>query len=343
MHIPTYWAQARLRHEDRPRHGITIQRWGWSDASQQAAEDHARQRAQQALDSARDARQARRPAAEPRMEWKNEYGLDGAATPIREEVLQRRGSTVMTRNSYGAHCLNTDNVAIADMDLAPPPRPVRFPFVTLLLLLPAIAWLLQLQPQQSLLRTLAMTLIFTLVLLGGHRARRWWQARSTGLSMPAGDTNAAQVLERVQAFHAAHPDWGLRVYETPKGLRVIVTHARFAAGEAAIRQLFDALRVDPLYAMLCERQQCFRARVTGKPWRMGLYALPTALRNWPLHEQAAMQARRQWAQDYDAKAAGYAACRFLHHLGPTLACPEAEAFVQWHDAASRAQETLPLA
>lgn len=338
MHIPTYWAQARLRHEDRPRHGITIQRWGWSDASQEAAEDHARQRAQQALDTARA---SRLPSGEPRMEWKTEYGLDGA-TPIREEVLERRGSTVMTRNSYGARCLNTDNVAIADMDLAELPRPVRFPFVTLLLLLPATAWLLQLPPQQSLLRTLAMTLVLTLVLYGGHRIKRWWQERGTGLSLPARDTTAAQVLQRVQAFHTAHPDWGLRVYETPKGLRVIVTHARYAAGDAQVRQMFDALQVDPLYAMLCERQQCFRARVTGKPWRMDLYALPTGLRSWPLSE-AAVEPRRQWTQAYDAKAGSYAACRFLQQLGPALACPEAEAFVQWHDAASQARSGLPLA
>lgn len=341
MHIPTYWAQARLRHEDRPRHGVTVQRWGWSDTSPEAAEAHARQRAQQALDAARDARQARHPAAEPRMEWKNEYGLDGA-TPIREEVLERRDATVMTRNSYGAHCLNTDQVAIADMDLHALPRPVRFPFMTLLLLLPATAWLLQLQPAQQGQRTLALGLIGALLLFGGHLLRRWWRARRDGPPASSGDTTVAQALQRVQDFHGEHPDWGLRVYETPKGLRVIVTHARFAPGDAGVRQLFDRLQVDPLYAMLCDRQQCFRARVTGKPWRMELSALPTSLRHWPLPAQAMAQ-RQQWTRLYDGKAERYAACRFVLQLGPTLACPEAQAFVQWHDQAGQAQSTLPLA
>jgi hypothetical protein len=51
MHIPQYWAQARLRHATGQRHGATVQRWGWSDHSQQEAENHAQQRAQQALDA----------------------------------------------------------------------------------------------------------------------------------------------------------------------------------------------------------------------------------------------------------------------------------------------------
>jgi hypothetical protein len=48
-------------------------------------------------------------------------------TPIREEVLERRDESVMTRNSYGAHCLNTENVAIADIDFPPQKKPARFP------------------------------------------------------------------------------------------------------------------------------------------------------------------------------------------------------------------------
>ena len=51
MHIPQYWAQARLRHATGQRHGATVQRWGWSDHSQQEADNHAQQRAQQALDA----------------------------------------------------------------------------------------------------------------------------------------------------------------------------------------------------------------------------------------------------------------------------------------------------
>ena len=36
--------------------------------------------------------------------------------PIREEILSTHGEAVITRNSYGAHCLNTPNVLFADID-----------------------------------------------------------------------------------------------------------------------------------------------------------------------------------------------------------------------------------
>lgn len=44
-------------------------------------------------------------------------GADGV--PIREENLAEHGSTVITRNSYGARCLNTPDVLFADIDHAP--------------------------------------------------------------------------------------------------------------------------------------------------------------------------------------------------------------------------------
>lgn len=55
------------------------------------------------------------------------------------------------------------------------------------------------------------------------------------------------------------------------------------------------------------------------------------------------QERRQWALAYDEKAQGFAACRLLQQLGNPRLCAAADAFVQWHDEASRARTDLPLA
>ena len=189
--------------------------------------------------------------------------------------------------------------------------------------------------------TPAMLLVVLLLFLAMRRVQRWWEARQAR-RRAATDSPSARAMERVQAFHQSHADWGLRVYETPKGLRVIVTHTDFAPDDPAVAQLFDALQVDPLYALLCERQQCFRARVSGKPWRMGLTGLSTSLRRWPQPEQT-RQERRQWALAYDEKAQGFAACRLLQQLGNPRLCAAADAFVQWHDEASRARTDLPLA
>ena len=339
MHIPQYWAQARLRHATGKRHGATVQRWGWSDHSQPEAEAHARQRAQQALDALLAAPKARNlDAGFERMEWRGEYGLDGA-TPIREEVLERRGNTVLTRNSYGAHCLNTEQVAIADMDYPLPPRPAGLPWLSSLLLLAALAVIAQQPAVWDMRMLIGVIAAAALGLLCLRRWQHWARDRSAGAkAQPPRQTALADIQNLAQQ----HPDWGLRVYETPKGLRVIVTHATFHAQAPEVKTLFEGLRVDPLYAMLCERQQCFRARVSAKPWRMKMSGLSTQERGWPLDAQR-LPARQQWVSDYEQTAAKFAACRFVMQLGNPASCAEAGEFVAWHDAASRAQSELPLA
>lgn len=343
MHIPQYWAQARLRHETSPRHGATVQRWGWSDNSQLDAEAHAQQRAQQALDD------VLKPKAPPnletgveRMEWGREYGLDGA-TPIREEVLERRGDSVLTRNSYGAHCLNVERIAIADMDHPLPKRGPMFPVMSLIMLIIAVPWLWITPLVWSMGLAVIMVVIAAIGLHFYTRLRKWlhWREEKQSLKNAPPATEAA--LARVKEISEQHPNWGLRVYQTPKGLRVIVTHAPWSIQNPEVNTLFDGLNVDPLYALLCEKQQCFRARVTGKPWRMGMSGLSSMERRWPLMAPQHLQQRREWSVAYDKNAEQFAACHLLEQLGSTQFCAEAQAFVQWHDRACNAQTTLPLA
>ena len=342
MQIPQYWAQARLRHQTGVRHGVTVQRWGWSDNSESDAQAHAQQRAQQALEAALAAAAKRSlPEDFERMEWRTEYGLDGG-TPIREEVLERRDESIMTRNSYGAHCLNTENVAIADIDFPHQKKPARFPVISSLLLALALPWLWLTPLTWSLGAALLMLLVASIGLVFWSGLKQWLQSRQAQRSQARQPPPAEIALARVQAFCADHPDWGLRVYETPKGLRVIVTHATFSPSSPEVQTLFQRLEVDPLYAMLCHQQQCFRARVSGKPWRMGLSSLSTQERRWPLPE-AYRAARQQWVSDYEAKTARFAACRFIDQLGATTLCSAAQTFVIWHDESSKAHSTLELA
>ena len=340
MQIPRYWAQARLRQETSKTHGATVQRWGWSDISQAEAEAHAQQRAQQALDDVLKAPIERHLDSDfERMEWANEYSLF-AATPIREEVLERRGDTVMTRNNYGAHCLNTEKVAIADLDYPKESKPPSFPWISLLLLLLALPWLL-LEPMNWNRQQIALIFIIACMgLLFRTRLKRWLSAKQAQRANPASEADRA--MARVLQVQARYPDWGLRLYQTPKGLRVIVTHASWDWQAPQVQALFQELEVDPVYALLCEKQQCFRARVTGKPWRMGMSGLSSLERHWPVKPQH-QQARQEWSRYYDQQAKQFAACHFLQQLGPSTFCAEAQAFVQWHDSASNALTQLPLA
>lgn len=340
MQIPQYWAQARLRHQTGIRHGATVQRWGWSDISPSDAQTHAQERARQALDDVLKAPRSRHldPHFE-RMERTGEYGL-GGATPIREEVLERRGDTVMTRNSYGAHCLNTEQIAIADIDYPAEKRPPRFPWLSLLLVPAALPWLWQM-PQVWGVRQIAMVVaIAAMGLLLINRLKRWLAARQAQYMRPV--TAATQAMNRVQEVQARHPDWGLRLYQTPKGLRIVVTHAPWHWQSPEVQTLFKELEVDPIYVLLCNRQQCFRARVSGKPWRMGMNGPSTLERRWPTAPEH-MQARREWNKIYDQAARQFAACHFLEQLGNPAICAEAQLFLQWHDSASNAHSDLPVA
>ena len=337
MHIPRYWAQARLRHDTGLRHGATVQRWGWSDDSPADADAHARSRAQAALDALLAAPQQRNLSTSfRRIEHLGDYGLNGE-TPIREEILEQRGTAVMTRNSYGAHCLNTPDVAFADIDTEPehPKGRRTFPFFSLAFtVVPLLLALLQpkalsLQYLPSWIWIVGCAMLFV-------RNLRLWQADRAS-SASAQDPNKA-ALERVAAFSQQNPSWGLRLYKTPKGLRVLVTHQTLLPTSPAVQQLFSALQVDPLYARLCAQQQCFRARLTAKPWRIGIAGSSPQVRRWPV-AQAHQDQRTAWSQHYDRTAADYSACHFVAQLGETNIDTTVQAVLDWHDSASHAHDT----
>ena len=187
-----------------------------------------------------------------------------------------------------------------------------------------------------------MLLLASIGLVFWSGLKQWLHARQAQRNNARQPPPVDIALAKVQAFSASHPDWGLRVYETPKGLRVIVTHAAFSPSSPEVQALFQQLEVDPLYAMLCHQQQCFRARVSGKPWRMGLNGLSTQERRWPQPE-ASRAARQQWVSDYEARSAQFAACRYIDQLGATTLCSAAQTFVLWHDESSKAHSALALA
>ena len=107
MIVPQFWAEGRLRERHRGRQ-VTVRRWGWSDQSPEEAQAHADARTREALDRIRNGE------ALPRREGRVAYnGADGV--PIREEILSRHGETLVTRNAYGAHCLNSPDVLFAEV------------------------------------------------------------------------------------------------------------------------------------------------------------------------------------------------------------------------------------
>lgn len=326
MIVPEYWAEAREQVRQRGR-SVTVRRYGWSDESPEAARAHAQARTREALDAILSG------AKLPRREQRTNYGVAGV--PIREQIVARHGEVVITRNSYGALCLNTPDVLFADIDLEPRPSGYVLSFA------------------------LTAALLLAGTAAGVAVSHGWWGA---GLAVGAiiainqgvrrlrqaafdRDGGAqARALARVEAFIAQHPDWHLRVYRTPAGLRVLAMHRSFNPLEDDAAMLFQALGADHLYSVMCKVQHCFRARLTPKPWRIGIQRRirpPSAA--WSL-EQASLPERLAWIAGYEDKSQGYAACRYLCAFGDTRQVhARAEQVRALHDDIARSGSELPLA
>jgi hypothetical protein len=326
MIVPQFWAEGRARQRVGNRQ-FTVRRFGWSDESQDAAQAHADARTAEAL--------ARVIAGKEfeRRELKFPYnGAEGM--PIREEIVSRHGDSVITRNSYGAKCLNTPNVFFADIDfgahfelggcatalaifvgIAALPALYLFPrFRTIVLLVPAML----------ILAAFALNLAY-------RTARR----------MRGGDEQIAR--DQVDQFIERHPEWNVRLYRTPAGLRVLALHKTFDPNDSEVAEAFRELGVDPTYALMCQRQRCFRARVSPKPWRIGIEQhLRPRPGVWPVKPERIAE-RTAWLDNYDEQSKAYAACSFVASLGSGVVDPEAKFVQELHDELGQTNGSLPIA
>lgn len=326
MIVPEYWAEARLKQRSR-RRNIVVRRFGWSDDSPDAAQAHADARAKDAMERILAGESLRR--REPKVPYNGAEGV-----PIREEIVQRHGNSIVSRNSYGALCLNTPDVLFADVDFSNRASGRLRAVVLGLLVVAAIAIGAIRQSSGWGLVAVVIALMFGVAL--ADLLQRLSMRLRGGIEKVARD--------RIAAFAAARPDWHLRVYRTPAGLRVLVMHRRFdpAGDEAAA--LLEALGSDPMYARMCRRQHCFRARVSPKPWRIGIdrHMRPRP-GTWPVSPER-MPDRLRWIEDYERAARDHAACRFVEALGSTRTVDEeAGRVMALHDELSQAQRALPIA
>lgn len=330
MIIPTHWAEHRVQ-ERRVGQQVTVRRMGWSSASLSDAQAMAEQRAQAAMAQIFSGQPL--PRREPRTGYHGAHGL-----PIREQIVEQHGATVITRNAYGARCLNTPNVLFADIDV-PPEEAVHRP--------PAFAsWVaLGLFAVIATVAGVNRWVVFAALLVASaglvvRQARK----RPAVLAKQAAPEAAEQAArERVNQFAVSHPDWGLRLYRTPAGFRLAATHRLFAPGEPDVTELFEAVQADPVYVNMCRNQQCFRARVSAKPWRAGIHEHIRPKRGtWPVPRE--QQAERDaWVATYEQAANGFAACSLMEQLGNATMHPEVAEVIGLHDLLCSAQSELPLA
>lgn len=320
MIVPQFWAEAR-RHQPRQKGQpqISVRRFGWSETSQSEAEQMAAQRAEEAFKRIVSGEKLAR--REPKIGYNGAQGV-----PIREEILSRHRDVVITRNAYGAHCLNTPDVLFADIDFD---QTIGYRMVLVhatILLAVAIGfgvWL----------HSVATTVVASfLALVLAYSVAKFTQ--NTLLKMRGGPENRAQ--ERVKDFVLKNPDWNLRLYRTPAGLRIMAMQAVFDPQDPKVAGFFTALSVDPVYATMCRNQHCFRARVSPKPWRIGItHHMRPRPGVWPVNESQ-QGVRNEWIRGYEAASAAFASCRFVEAIGSSIVHPKAEAVRDLHDRLSQA-------
>jgi hypothetical protein len=227
MIVPRHWAEARVQHKE-PGRQVTVRRFGWSNDSLEAAEINAQARAEDAL------RAILSGAKKPRRERKVPYnGAEGL--PIREEIVAEHGDldAVVTRNSYGALCLNTPDILFADLDIGtqPPWWQTFGPPVAIFVL--CAGW-----SGEDLTGGLAGALFILSLLLGVWVSTLIDRFLSKFPSFATNRRNQRQsrLVGRVRRFVQRRPDWHIRIYFTPAGCRLLVLHRTFDPAEPEVTE-----------------------------------------------------------------------------------------------------------
>jgi hypothetical protein len=318
MIVPDFWAEARRQHKS-PGKQITVRRFGWSNVSEADALAIAEERAETALGRILSGENLQK--REPKVPYNGAAGI-----PIREEVLERHGEQVITRNSYGAHCLNSPDALFADIDFIPARAagPALLTFAILAIASGSTALFFRSW-------SVALALLFVSMIACAPLARL---VVSVAVAARGGPERIAR--KRLGKFLAAHREWSVRIYRTPAGLRLLVTHRPFEANAREVQQFFAAVAADPVYIRMCLNQQCFRARLTAKPWRIGIAAhMRPRPGIWPVSPER-VGVRNEWVAAYETRASNFAACRYLESWGSGSIHPAIQGVVDLHDSESRA-------
>ncbi|WP_201633129.1 hypothetical protein [Psychrobacter immobilis] len=397
MLIPKYWAQHKQRFESletssNPSKQATMKRYGWSDISQMEALSHAKSR----VDDAHHRWLAGEDIV--RRERREEYN-EGNSIPIREQIVSKHDfpenelsnniaaetQLIVTRNSYGAQVANVDNIAIIDVDSKdllghlypehyspngfmpaiptyqskPSSKLKIWVFILVFILIASvIAWL-------------GLSWLWLLAVMFGVTAYLWQQASQRDkayMQKYTAEMNSLQpfITDLIQQRIISHPQESFRLYETPAGFRIIATHDTISPSDKLVEEWFEYFHADANYVRLSQVQQCFRARLTAKPWRMTEVENNKLAKDIPAKDfwfgsdntdvensieqrQDELKARKQWIVDYDRFAQGYRACHYVESMAGKEVANNSKVqasiddFVQWHDRACQVNKALPMA
>lgn len=131
-----------------------------------------------------------------------------------------------------------------------------------------------------------------------------------------------------------YQEYGFRIYETYQGARVIVLGRDFDARNRDTSKMMSEFNCDGLYMTLCHKQNCFRARLTPKPYRLKMRRYKV---QYPREEDTEL---RQWLADYERESRNFSVCKFIEQVGARHSMDDV---VRLHDEITGVHYHQPLA
>ena len=135
-------------------------------------------------------------------------------------------------------------------------------------------------------------------------------------------------INKIESYQKENSELSIKVYETFAGLRFVVTNRTFSPDESLTKSMFASLGVDPLYMRLCKQQTCFRARLTPKPWRIGVDRPGSRFPRKDGKEQVGFE---RWLKGYQTASSGMTATKLLKSFGVDKVHPHVNKVLKVHD------------
>ncbi len=139
------------------------------------------------------------------------------------------------------------------------------------------------------------------------------------------DASRRELIQKLDLY----PSLSFRIYRTAAGFRVVVLNRLLNPDSEETKQLFQDLGCDKLYCRLCQTQECFRARLTPKPWRCGL---PQPPGRYPREHPKQQQQFATWLQRYNAAMSKVSVCNWVQEVGTHPLLGEIDFVLSIHDA-----------
>ncbi|MCC6568977.1 MAG: hypothetical protein IT315_07045 [Anaerolineales bacterium] len=133
-----------------------------------------------------------------------------------------------------------------------------------------------------------------------------------------------QIFDMVRTLATTkYAQYAFRIYETYQGARVIVLGRNFDPRDDATKKMMDEFNCDPLYTLLCQKQDCYRARLTPKPSRIKVRGFKV---KFP--REANDFQFEKWLTEYENSSRNFSVCKLVEQVGAMQSIPDV---VRLHD------------